>query len=100
MNVKDCNKDLALMQRVSVDDEAAISDLYDRFGSLVYRTYQGVSGVLLSSGHVPTDDPALTTEAIGTLFLEREGYLLPFEAISVLLLVVLVGAVTLARRDI
>jgi NADH:ubiquinone oxidoreductase subunit 6 (subunit J) len=43
-------------------------------------------------------DPEPTTNAIGTLLLERESYLLPFEAISVLLLVVLVGAVTLARR--
>lgn len=29
--------DLELMQRISVDDQAAISELYDRFGPLVYR---------------------------------------------------------------
>lgn len=29
--------DFALMQRVSVDDPAAVSELYDRFGPLVYR---------------------------------------------------------------
>ncbi|MBL0920654.1 MAG: sigma-70 family RNA polymerase sigma factor [Phycisphaerales bacterium] len=29
--------DLELMQRVSVDDQAAISELYDRFGPLVFR---------------------------------------------------------------
>lgn len=29
--------DLELMQRVSVDDQAAIAELYDRFGPLVYR---------------------------------------------------------------
>ncbi len=29
--------DLALMQRVSLDDEAAIAELYDRFGPLVFR---------------------------------------------------------------
>lgn len=29
--------DLELMQRVSMDDERAVSELYDRFGPLVYR---------------------------------------------------------------
>jgi RNA polymerase sigma-70 factor (ECF subfamily) len=36
-------EDLELMRRVSMDDEGAISDLYDRFGSLVYRmAYQSM----------------------------------------------------------
>ncbi|MEM8756271.1 MAG: sigma-70 family RNA polymerase sigma factor [Planctomycetota bacterium] len=30
-------EDLALMQRIAADDESAVGDLYDRFGSLVYR---------------------------------------------------------------
>lgn len=30
-------EDLALMQRIAADDQAAIEALYDRFGSLVYR---------------------------------------------------------------
>ena len=35
--------DLDLMQRVASDDEAAIAELYDRFGSLVYRmAYQAM----------------------------------------------------------
>lgn len=35
--------DLALMQRVSLDDEAAIAELYDRFGPLVFRmAYQAM----------------------------------------------------------
>ncbi len=35
--------DLALMQRVAADDERAISELYDRFGPLVYRmAYQSM----------------------------------------------------------
>lgn len=29
--------DLALMQRVAADDQSAVEELYDRFGSLVYR---------------------------------------------------------------
>ncbi len=31
------NADLALMQRIAGGDEAAVSELYDRFGSLVFR---------------------------------------------------------------
>jgi RNA polymerase sigma-70 factor (ECF subfamily) len=35
--------DLSLMQRVAADEEAAIAELYDRFGSLVYRmAYQSM----------------------------------------------------------
>ena len=34
---RDPKADLALMQRVASGEEAAIGDLYDRFGSLVYR---------------------------------------------------------------
>lgn len=35
--------DLDLMQRVAQDDEAAVAELYDRFGSLVYRmAYQAM----------------------------------------------------------
>lgn len=45
--------------------------------------------------------PALrepTTERIGELFVNPEGFLLPFELAAVLLLLVLIGAVTVARR--
>ncbi|MEM9165740.1 MAG: sigma-70 family RNA polymerase sigma factor [Planctomycetota bacterium] len=36
-------QDLALMQRIAADEESAIGDLYDRFGSLVYRmAYQSM----------------------------------------------------------
>ena len=43
-------------------------------------------------------DPEPTTVAIGDAFLDPQGYLVPFEAIALLLLVVLVGAITVARR--
>jgi len=43
-------------------------------------------------------EPSGTTEAIGHALLDPAGYLVPFEAIAVLLLAVLVGAVTVARR--
>jgi len=42
---RDCgpNDDLRLMQRVASGEEAAVEDLYDRFGSLVYRlAYQAM----------------------------------------------------------
>ncbi len=36
-------EDLRLMQRVAVDDQTAIAELYDRFGSLVFRlAYQAM----------------------------------------------------------
>ena len=66
-------------------------------GWLVLQTYEGVISVIGKGGNMPAD-PAPTTEAIGTAFLQRDSYLLPFEVASVLLLVVLVGAVTVARR--
>jgi len=50
-----------------------------------------------SDGALP--DPQPTTESIGIALLTRDAFLLPFEAISLLLLMVLVGAVTLARRS-
>ncbi|TVQ63671.1 MAG: sigma-70 family RNA polymerase sigma factor [Phycisphaerales bacterium] len=43
MGASQNDADLELMQRVSVDDESAISELYDRFGPLVYRmAYQAM----------------------------------------------------------
>ncbi|HRQ72856.1 MAG TPA: sigma-70 family RNA polymerase sigma factor [Phycisphaerales bacterium] len=37
------NADLALMRRVAASEEAAVAELYDRFGSLVYRmAYQAM----------------------------------------------------------
>ncbi len=65
-------------------------------GFLVLQAYQGVLAAM-GNGAVPAE-PEPTTEAIGTAFLQRDAYLLPFEVASVLLLVVLVGAVTVARR--
>ena len=35
-------EDWALMRRVATGDEAAISDLYDRFGALVFKTSRQV----------------------------------------------------------
>ena len=45
----------------------------------------------------PPRDPEPTTAAIGQLLLTR--FIIPFEVASVLLLAVMVGAATIARRD-
>jgi NADH-quinone oxidoreductase subunit J len=84
--------------RVSIMRNLLMAPVVGFLGYAVLQAYTGVQAVLADAGHVPVADPEPTTNAIGTLLLERESYLLPFEAISVLLLVVLVGAVTLARR--
>ncbi len=42
--------------------------------------------------------PAVTTKALGTLLLTK--YLLPFEAISILLLAVLIGSLVIAKRSV
>jgi NADH:ubiquinone oxidoreductase subunit 6 (subunit J) len=84
--------------RVSLGRNALVAPIVGYLFFLVWQALQGVRALVAETGHVPPADPAPTTEGIGTLFLQRDRYLLPFEAISVLLLVVLVGAVTLARR--
>lgn len=63
----------------------------------LFRAYQGVVATLEASGRTPSE-PAPTTERIGHLFLDPHGYLLPFQVVALLLLLVLVGAVTVARR--
>ena len=59
------------------------------------------SGIVFSELCIPWPQKALpdqpTTAGLGNLLLS--DYLLPFEAISVLLLVVMVGAAVIARRD-
>jgi NADH-quinone oxidoreductase subunit J len=84
--------------RVSIARNVVMAPVVGFLGYVLLQAYIGVQATLAAAGHVPEPDPAPTTGPIGTLLLERDGYLLPFEAISVLLLVVLVGAVTLARR--
>ena len=61
--------------------------------------YEAIAQMIAISGPAALVDPSPTTESIGTAFLTRDAYLLPFEAISLLLLMVLVGAVTVARRS-
>ena len=84
--------------RVSLGRNALVAPIVGYLFFLVWQACQGVAALVADTHATVVADPEPTTGAIGRLFLQREQYLLPFEAISVLLLVVLVGAVTLARR--
>jgi NADH-quinone oxidoreductase subunit J len=67
-------------------------------GYLLLTAYNGVRVALYELHPVELGDPLPTAESIGRAFLEREAYLIPFELASVLLLIVVVGAVFIARR--
>lgn len=84
--------------RVSLARNAIVAPIVGYLGVTLWQAFTGVSAVIAGSGVVPTADPEPTTDAIGTALLERDAYLLPFEVVSVLLLVVLVGSVVVARR--
>jgi NADH:ubiquinone oxidoreductase subunit 6 (subunit J) len=86
-------------QRIQLGRYVLGALLVGLLGAFLYQAFEGVAAVIAETGAVVPADPAPTAPAIGNAFLDRAQYLLPFEAISVLLLVVLVGAVTLARRS-
>lgn len=66
-------------------------------GAMLYTAFQGVKAAMAARA-VEITDPLPTADAIGTIFLKRDGYLIAFELASVLLLIVCVGAVYIARR--
>ena len=66
---------------------------------LVGAQLWGVYGALLAgmkTAELP--EPTSSIEAIGNALVTRDGHLLTFEVVAVLLLLVLIGAVTVARR--
>ena len=65
--------------------------------AMLYVVFRGVKASMDARG-VVLEDPPPTAEAIGRAFLERTEYLIAFELASVLLLIVVVGAVYIARR--
>jgi NADH-quinone oxidoreductase subunit J len=65
--------------------------------AMLFTVFKGVAAAMAARG-AELKEPEPTAEAIGRIFLEREGYLVAFELASVLLLIVVVGAVYLARR--
>jgi len=86
-------------QRIQLGRYVLGALLVGLLGAWLVQAFEGVLAVVEAGGPVVPADPQPTAPAIGAAFLDRTQYLLPFEAISVLLLVVLVGAVTLARRS-
>jgi NADH-quinone oxidoreductase subunit J len=67
-------------------------------GYLLLTAFNGVRLALSELHPGELADPLPTADMIGRAFLEREAYLIPFELASVLLLIVVVGAVFIARR--
>jgi NADH:ubiquinone oxidoreductase subunit 6 (subunit J) len=67
-------------------------------GYLLLTAFNGVKLAIDELGGGALDEPPPTADQIGRAFLERDAYLLPFELASVLLLIVVVGAVFIARR--
>jgi len=66
-----------------------------------YLLITAFNGVLLAFDTIRGVDltaPVPTADQIGNAFLDKDAYLLPFELASVLLLIVVVGAVFIARR--
>ena len=66
-----------------------------------YLLLTAFNGVKLAMAGLPAGQlaaPTPTAGAIGRAFLDRDQYLIPFELASVLLLIVVVGAVFIARR--
>ena len=69
-------------------------------GAVVVIAFIGLLGYMILSTPwlvLPNTEPSDTTRAIGRLLLM--DYLLPFEAVSLLLLGALIGATTLSRKD-
>jgi len=64
-------------------------------GVMLHVAWQGL---VVAFKPVALTDPGPTTEAIGTAFLTRDQYLIPFELASLVLLAALIGSVYLARR--
>jgi NADH:ubiquinone oxidoreductase subunit 6 (subunit J) len=69
-------------------------------GAVVVIAFIGLLGYMILSTPwlvLSNAEPSDTTRAIGRLLLM--DYLLPFEAVSLLLLGALIGATTLSRKD-
>ncbi len=87
-----------VLGKVSILRCAAMGLVIGPLAALLFVIYRGVNDVIgAGTAGAALPDPEPTTPAIGDLLMQPDGYLVPFEVASVLLLIVLVGAVTLAR---
>ena len=67
-------------------------------GVLLRLAWKGLEAAFVPGDLANPATPLPTTDTIGTAFLDREQYLIPFELASLVLLAALVGSVYLARR--
>jgi NADH-quinone oxidoreductase subunit J len=83
--------------RMNLSRYVLVAPIVGIVGLFVFNAYQGVSEIVNSLGSELTE-PEPTSARIGELFLSPDHYLVPFEVVAILLLLVLIGAVTVARR--
>ncbi len=83
--------------RISIARYALMAPIVGLLGAFLVTTGKALVPIVRAAGGAlgPTEP---TTEKIGNLFMDPTAFMLPFEILAVLLLVVLVGAITLARR--
>ena len=83
--------------RISTFRYVLMAPLVGVLAYFMLKTLEGAYSAVASLGVTPAE-PQPTAALIGQQFLDPEGFLLPFEVAAVLLLLVLIGAVTVARR--
>lgn len=66
-------------------------------GAFLFKVLQGVLAVVQATGGA-VGEPTPSSEQLGRQLIAPDGFLLGFEVVAVLLLLVLIGAVTVARR--
>lgn len=84
--------------RISMGRYVLMAPILGLLGAFLVTTYKAVAPLVTEVGGA-LGQPEPTTEQIGNLFMDPTRFMLPFEVLAVLLLVVLVGAITLARRN-
>ena len=83
--------------RISTFRYLLMAPLVGLVAFFLLRSLRGLYGLIESYG-LPPAERVPTTPLIGEAFITPDGFLLPFEVAAVLLLLVLIGAVTVARR--
>ncbi|MDG2149315.1 MAG: NADH-quinone oxidoreductase subunit J [Planctomycetota bacterium] len=84
--------------RLALSRYVLVAPVVGLLGMFIFQAYRGVYQVVQVLGVQGPEAPQPTTQQIGELLLSPDGYLVPFELVAVLLLLVLIGAVTIARR--
>ncbi len=83
--------------RLAISRYVLMAPIIGLVGLFLFEAYRGVQ-IAVAAFNVVPGEPVPTSEKIGELFLSPDHYLVPFELMAILLLLVLIGAVTVARR--